>query len=92
MAKNNAKYYRTNRGVDQRIDPESRRYFAVSAKRIQQNHHEVKRLLFLGWKNVDIAERLGMTKEMVSFIKNSPVIQAELRKMKGARNSTAISC
>lgn len=44
-------------------------------------HHQIKRRIFLGQKNVDIARALGCTKEQVSSVRNSPVIREELQKM-----------
>lgn len=90
MQVNRAKYYESERGSDLRINPEKRRHFAVSSKRIQENHHEIKRMIFLGWKNVEIARKLGITEVMVSNVRNSPVIQSELKKMHGARDKDVI--
>lgn len=44
-------------------------------------HHNVKRRIFLGQKNIEIARVLGITKEQVSSIRRSPVIQDELKKL-----------
>ena len=53
-------------------------------------HHQVKRRIFLGQKNVEIARMLGITKEQVSSIRRSPVVQDELKKMQAAADKDAV--
>ena len=53
-------------------------------------HHEIKRRLLLGQKQVDIAEQLGVTEPMVSYTKNSPIVQRELSYMQAARDTNCV--
>lgn len=87
------KYFNSARGEDKRrVDERTRlsRRFVVSADKIWEVHHEIKRLIFLGWKNVEIADKLGITMQTVGNVRNSPVIIDELRKMEGARDFEVI--
>ena len=49
---------------------------------IWEIHHQVARLLVLGYKNTQISEILGLTKERVSAIRNSPMIIRMIEMMK----------
>ena len=71
-----------------RKNPELRRTFQVG--RIWERHQEIARLILLGMKNKEIAERLGVTPAMVSYTRNSPVIREKLGIMAGARDASAI--
>lgn len=53
-------------------------------------HHQIKRRIFLGQKNTEIARILGCTKEQVSSVRNSPVIQDELKKMQADADKDAV--
>lgn len=44
-------------------------------------HHQIKRRIFLGQKNNVIAESLGCTSMLVSYIRNSKQVQDELAKL-----------
>ncbi len=50
-------------------------------KRLQPKHHAVIRLAFEGWPNTRIAAQVGIRRETVSRILNSPPAQAELARM-----------
>ena len=50
------------------------------------------RLLLVGMKSVDIAKRLGCTEAMVSYTKNSALVQRQLSIMQGARDAEAVDC
>ena len=54
-------------------------------------HHQVKRRIFLGQKNTEIANVLGITKEQVSSIRNSAVVQEQLKLMQTKADDEAIS-
>lgn len=56
------------------------------------NHHEIVRLLLIGMKSIDIAARLGVTEAMVSYTKNSALVQRQLSIMSGARDAEAVDC
>jgi hypothetical protein len=53
-------------------------------------HHEIARRLVLGQSNVEIAEALGVTRETVSNVKNSPVVQDKLALLRAARDCDSI--
>lgn len=53
-------------------------------------HHEIARLLTLGHTNIEVAEKLGITKQQVSNVKNSPVVQDRLTIMRAARDCDVI--
>jgi hypothetical protein len=59
-------------------------------KNMQDIHHQIKRQLFLGITCVDIAKNLGIDKQTVMMIKNSPIIQQQLKVMHGAADSDTI--
>jgi len=52
-------------------------------KKLSGVHHEVKRRLFLGERNKDIARETGLTPVTVSNIKNSHLMQEQLAAMQG---------
>jgi len=86
---NRTKYFNGDRGPDLRTTPpEMRRTFEVS--KMWEVHHEIARLIFLGYKNEDIAERLGITPATVSYTRNSRVVKDKLELMKGARDAETI--
>ena len=55
-----------------------------------ESHHEIDRMILLGHSNVEVAASLGITKEQVSNVRNSPVVQEKLTIMKAARDVGAI--
>ena len=79
--------FRTNKR-NKTGEDHKRRRFKVSE--IQERHHQIKRLLFLGWKNTKIAEELGISTDTVTGVKNSPVIKDQLALMQGAADSQTI--
>jgi len=58
---------------------------------LSERHHEIKRLLFLGLPNKEIAQRLNVSEINVSFVKNSPAMQAELLKLREAADTEVVS-
>jgi hypothetical protein len=63
----------------------------VGLERLQSRHHQIARLLFLGWKGRSIARYLGCSESHVSIVKNSPAVQRKLRLMNSAADRQAIS-
>jgi len=53
-------------------------------------HHEIARRLVLGESNKDVAEALGCSAQMVSNVKNSPVVQDKLSILRAARDAGTI--
>lgn len=60
------------------------------ATNIWDRHHEIARRVLLGQANIDIAKDLGVTKEMVSMVRNSPVVKDKLACMQVARDAKAV--
>ncbi len=58
--------------------------------KLWEMHHEVMRYIMLGYKNIEIAKRMGITQEHVSSIRNSPAVQERLALMVAARDVNAI--
>jgi hypothetical protein len=54
-------------------------------------HHQITRRIFLGQKNTQIANILGVTKEQVSSVRNSPIVQDKLKAMHATANDEVIS-
>jgi len=59
-------------------------------KEMQDIHHTIKRLLFLGMSNKAIADKLGVTAQMITLVKNSPIVKQQLKLMQKAADSDAI--
>jgi len=55
------------------------------------NHHEIARRLVLGQKGEDIARDLGCSGQLVSNVKNSPVVKDKLAIMSAARDAGTIN-
>jgi hypothetical protein len=53
-------------------------------------HHEITRRLLLGLKSKDIAQDLGVTEAVVSYTKNSHLVQQQLSLMQGARDAECV--
>jgi hypothetical protein len=89
-ARDMTKYFNGERGPDERrVQPgQEKRTFEVSE--LWEVHHEIVRRLLLGQKNADIARDLGISRQMVSYVRNSPVVRDKLELMKGARDAETI--
>lgn len=72
---------------DRRKKPNNSRYKITEMWEI---HHEISRRLALGQSNVEIAEDLGVSKEMVSYTKNSPVVEEKVAIMRGAMDADTL--
>ena len=59
-------------------------------KTMWEVHHEISRLLLLGYKNTQIAKAVGLTKERVSQVRNDPIMKRKLSIMGMARDKDAI--
>ena len=58
--------------------------------KIWENHHEIARLLVLGCKGPEIAERLNCSTQTVSNVRNSPVVKEKIALMVAARDAGTI--
>jgi hypothetical protein len=73
--------------MDRRFNGEGRKY---QIQKLWDIHHEICRLLLLGWDHAKIAETLGVTSVMVSYTANSELIKRRLEVMRGARDAEAL--
>lgn len=62
-----------------------------SVTKIQELHQQIKRRIFLGMKNKDIASELSCSPELVSTVRNSPVIKNELAAMNAVADTAVIA-
>lgn len=89
MASIQEKYYRENRGPDLRRTPcTERRVWTVNE--LWDRHHEILRLISIGMTNVAVAEKLGISAQSVSLVRNSPVAQEHLMILHGARDAETV--
>ena len=72
----------------ERRNGESRQY---NIKELWDKHREIARQLVLGGTNVSIAETLNITPQTVSNVRNSPIGQAELQRLHGARDEETVN-
>ena len=89
MAISREKYFR-ERGKDLRKAATHGRTKTWNVQHIWDVHHEIKRRIFLGQKNVVIAAAVGRSPEQVSSVRNSPVIKRELEIMHGAKDAETL--
>ena len=82
-----AKYFIAPRDPDAR-KTDDRKTFEVNE--LWELHHEIVRRLVLGQKSTEIARALNISKAMVSYTKNSKVVQKQLDLMRGARDAETI--
>ncbi len=80
------KYSAPNRGPDLRKTGTK----TWQVGHLWEMHHEVIRLIMLGMQNKDIAERLDVTPEHISGIRNSKIVQDRLVLMTAARDVDTI--
>lgn len=81
------KYYNENRGPDLRREGGNHRWVVSEMWDV---HHEIARRLLLGQKNVEIAKSLGISAQMVSNVRNSPVVQEHISILRGARDADTV--
>ena len=53
-------------------------------------HHEIARLILLGHSNKEVADRLDVTPQQVSNVRNSPIVKDKLSIMRAARDAGCI--
>ncbi len=81
------RYFIAPRQDDARFKTE-RKTFEVN--KMWEVHKEIVRKLLLGEKNSEIAEDLGVSEVMVSYTRNSKVVQSQLSIMGAARDADTI--
>lgn len=55
-----------------------------------ERHHEIARMIILGMTNVAIANEIGCSAQLVSNVRNSPVVKDQLSIMKMVRDTESI--
>lgn len=84
-----SRYFENDERTDARLSlPETKRSFRVG--NLWEIHHEIARRLSLGEKNVDIAEALNVSPQMVSYTKNSKVVEDKVAIMQGAMDADTV--
>ena len=68
--------------------PRGRRKYSI--QEMQSVHREVVRRILIGQKSVDVAKDLGVTPAMVSYTRNSPIVQRQLAIMEAVRDIDAV--
>ena len=71
-----------------RKDPNGHRQYEVT--RLWDKHHEVIRLIVLGFGNKEIAELVGIGHHMISAIRNSEIPQRHIKVLQAARDSKCV--
>lgn len=66
----------------------SHRSFEI--KQLWQKQHEIILMAMNGYKNVDIAKKMGLTNATVGNTLNSPIVLEKLAKMRAARDADTI--
>ncbi len=66
------------------ILPEMRKSFQIAE--VHELHHETARRLVIGGKPKEVAKQLGISYQSVINVKNSPVIQEQMKLLGGARD------
>lgn len=59
-------------------------------KNMNERHHEVARMVVLGYSNVDIATALNVGKEFICSIRNAPPVQEQVAVLTGARDASTV--
>lgn len=78
-------------------DPEERRKLLPGAVRktqivreMNERHHEVARMVLLGYRNTEIAKILNITKEFVCAVRNAPPVKEQVAILAGARDAETV--
>lgn len=66
----------------------TQRYYEVTD--IWDRHHEMIRLMVLGWGNQEIASALGVTPQNVSDVRNSGIVRDRIAVLEAARDAATI--
>jgi len=59
-------------------------------KEMNERHHEIARMVLLGYKNVEIAETMNITKEFVCAVRNAPPVKEQVAILAGARDASTV--
>jgi hypothetical protein len=59
-------------------------------REMNERHHEVARMVILGYRNTEIAKILNITKEFVCAVRNAPPVKEQVAILAGARDSETV--
>ena len=59
-------------------------------REMNERHHEIARMVILGYKNIDIAKILDVTKEFVCAVRNAPPVKEQVAILAGARDAETV--
>ena len=82
------KYFQDLPRVDTRLLPQNGKTFRIG--KLWEIHHEIARRLSLGEKNRDIANALGITEVMVSYTKNSKLVEDKVDILRASMDADTI--
>lgn len=83
------RYTDGNREDLKRVPPgKFRRVYTVAE--MSSRHHEIARLLVMGMSNVDVARTLGTTPQMVTNVRNSPVVQEQIKFLSAKKDAETV--
>ncbi len=74
--------------TDRRRNPNGNQHYKI--KKMWESHHEISRLLLLGYNNQKIAKAIGITPQTVSNVRNDPIMKRKLALMSMARDKDAV--
>lgn len=83
-------YYNSKRLPDRRKRQRNGESATWKLTEIQNKHHRIINMLYKGYSNRYIAQKLGVSEVMVSNVKNSPVAQDKLTIMERATEAEEI--
>ena len=81
--------YMRNPKDRRKLMPETVRKTQI-VKEMNERHHEVARMVLLGYKNVEIAKILNITKEFVCAVRNAPPVKEQVAILAGARDAQTV--
>ena len=78
-------------------DPINRRRLVPGAvrktqivKEMNERHHEIARMVVLGYRNTEIAKTLNITKEFVCAVRSAPPVKEQVAILAGARDAGTV--
>jgi hypothetical protein len=81
-------YWNPDRVSGRKKAPEMRKSFQLAE--LHEKHHEIARRIVVGHKPKEIAKDLGLNYHTVISIKNSPIVQEQIKLLSGARDSDTL--
>lgn len=81
------KDFKVDSGLDGRYKPNKETY---QIKTMNDRHHEIARMHAVGYKNVEIADKLNITPMSVSQVLNSGCVKLKLDTLRGQKDVEAV--